>query len=133
MPDVTNTAPESKFKAMFRALKYKNYRLFFMGQGVSLIGTWMQQVALSWLVYRLTDSVLLLGVLGFASQIPSFLLGPFAGVISDRMNKHHILLLSQTLCMLQATTLAILVLTDAITVPWIIGLSVFLGIINAFD
>ncbi len=133
MPNVTNPAPESKLSAMFRALKYKNYRLFFMGQGVSLIGTWMQQVALSWLVYRLTDSVFLLGILGFSSQIPSFLLGPFAGVVSDRKNKHHILLATQTLSLLQASTLAALVLTDAVTVPWIIGLSVFLGIINAFD
>jgi MFS family permease len=133
MPEVTNPAPESKFSAMFRALKYKNYRLFFMGQGISLIGTWMQQVALSWLVYRLTDSVFLLGILGFASQIPSFLLGPFAGVISDRRNKHRILLATQSLSLIQASTLAALVLTDTITVPWIIGLSVFLGIINAFD
>jgi MFS family permease len=133
MPDTTNPAPESKFSAMFRALKYRNYRMFFIGQGISLIGTWMQQVALSWLVYRLTDSVFLLGILGFASQIPSFLLGPFAGVISDRRNKHRILLATQTLSLIQASTLAALVLTDTITVPWIIGLSVFLGIINSFD
>ncbi|WP_225307184.1 MFS transporter [Adhaeribacter soli] len=133
MPDLATPAPESKISAMFRALKYRNYRLFFMGQGVSLIGTWMQQVALSWLVYRLTDSVFLLGILGFASQIPSFLLGPFAGVVSDRRNKHRILLATQTLSLIQASTLAALVLTDHITVPIIIALSVFMGIINAFD
>src|SRR6478736_2770868 len=133
MPEITNPAPESKFSAMFRALKYKNYRLFFMGQGISLIGTWMQQIALSWLVYRLTDSVFLLGILGFSSQIPSFVLGPFAGVISDRRNKHRILLATQTLSLIQASTLAALVLTNSITIHWIIGLSVFLGIINSFD
>jgi MFS family permease len=133
MPEVTNSALESKFSAMFRALKYKNYRLFFIGQGISLIGTWMQQVALSWLVYRLTDSVFLLGILGFSSQIPSFLLGPFAGVISDRRNKHRILLATQFASLIQASLLAALVLTDTITIHWIIGLSVFLGIINAFD
>ncbi len=118
---------------MFRALQYKNYRLFFVGQGVSLIGTWMQQVAMSWLVYRLTDSVLLLGILGFASQVPAFLLGPFAGVLSDRFDKHRILILTQSLAMLQATLLAVLVLTNAITIYWILGLSIFLGIVNAFD
>ncbi|QMU27650.1 MFS transporter [Adhaeribacter radiodurans] len=118
---------------MFRALQYRNYRLFFMGQGVSLIGTWMQQVAMSWLVYRLTNSVLLLGILGFAGQVPAFLLGPFAGVLSDRFNKHRILILTQSLAMLQATILAVLVLTNAVTIYWILALSIFLGIVNAFD
>src|ERR1044072_6662287 len=96
-------------KSIFRALRYRNYRLFFMGQGVSLIGTWMQQVAMGWLVYRLTNSVLLLGILGFAGQVPAFLLGLFAGVLSDRFNKHRILILTQSLAMLQATILAVLV------------------------
>ncbi len=118
---------------MFRALRYPNYRYFFMGQGVSLVGTWMQQVAMSWLVYRLTDSVLLLGILGFASQIPAFLLGPVAGVFSDRYNKHRMLLITQSLAMVQATALALLVLTGTVTIYWILGLSIFLGIINAFD
>ena len=76
-----------------------------MGQGVSLVGTWMQQIAISWLVYRLTDSVFLLGVLGFASQVPTFLFGPFAGVVSDRYNRHRILLLTQALSMIQASVL----------------------------
>jgi MFS family permease len=129
----TKTRAKVPFQAMFRALSYRNYRLFFMGQGLSLIGTWMQQIAMSWLVYRLTGSVLLLGVLGFASQIPSFLLGPFAGVVSDRYNRHRVLLATQTLSMLQAAVLTALVMTDAVTLPWLLGLSAFLGFVNSFD
>lgn len=118
---------------MFRALRSYNYRLFFAGQGISLIGTWMQQLAMSWLVYRLTDSVLLLGLVNFCSQMPSFLLGPVAGVISDRFNRHRVLLLTQALSMLQAGTLAALVLTDHVNIPFIMFLSVFIGVVNAFD
>lgn len=118
---------------MFRALSSRNYKLFFVGQGISLIGTWMQQVALSWLVYRLTDSVFLLGAVTFSSQIPSFLLGPFAGVLADKFNRHKVLLVTQALSMLQATTLAILVLTNTIAIWHVLALSAFLGIINAFD
>jgi len=129
----TNTRGQVPMSEMFRALQYKNYRLFFSGQGVSLIGTWMQQIAMSWLVYRLTDSVFLLGVLGFASQVPSFLLGPFAGVVSDRFNRHRILILTQTLSMVQASVLTALVLTNTATTSWLIGLSIFLGVVNAFD
>ncbi|WP_246151203.1 MFS transporter [Adhaeribacter aerolatus] len=129
----TTTRRQVPLSEMFRALQYKNYRLFFSGQGISLIGTWMQQIAMSWLVYRLTDSVFLLGILGFASQIPSFLLGPFAGVVSDRFNRHRILIFTQALSMVQASVLATLVLTERATTTWLIGLSVFLGIVNAFD
>jgi MFS family permease len=129
----TTTRRQVPLSEMFRALQYKNYRLFFMGQGVSLVGTWMQQIAMSWLVYRLTNSVFLLGVLGFASQVPSFLFGPFAGVISDRFNRHRILILTQALSMVQASVLTALVLTETATTGWLIGLSVFLGIVNAFD
>jgi MFS family permease len=129
----TSTHPKVALADMFRALQYKNYRLFFMGQGLSLIGTWMQQIAMSWLVYRLTDSVLLLGVLGFAGQIPSFLLGPFAGVVSDRYNRHRVLLLTQTLSMLQAGVLTLLVMTNTVTIAWLLGLSAFLGFVNGFD
>ncbi|MBC3539954.1 MFS transporter [Rufibacter sp. H-1] len=118
---------------MFRALHYRNYRLFFMGQGISLIGTWMQQVAMSWLVYRLTDSVFLLGMVSFANQIPSFLLGPFAGVLSDRFDRHRVLLVTQFLFLIEASTLAALVLTDTVTIPYILALGVFAGIVNAFD
>lgn len=118
---------------MFRALSSRNYRLFFVGQGISLIGTWMQQIALSWLVYRLTDSVFLLGAVTFSSQIPSFILGPFAGVLADKFNRHKVLLVTQTLSMLQASTLAALVLTQTIEIWHILALSAFLGIINGFD
>lgn len=118
---------------MFRALESRNYRLFFMGQGISLIGTWMQQIALSWLVYRLTDSVFLLGAVTFSSQIPSFLLGPFAGVAADRFDRHKVLLVTQVLSMLQASTLAALVLTDSIEIWHVLALSAVLGIINALD
>ncbi len=118
---------------MFRALSSRNYKLFFVGQGISLIGTWMQQVALSWLVYRLTDSVFLLGAVTFSSQIPSFLLGPFAGVLADKFNRHKVLLVTQALSMLQATTLAILVLTNTIEIWHVLALSAVLGTINGFD
>ncbi|NTV14607.1 MAG: MFS transporter [Desulfobulbaceae bacterium] len=116
-----------------RALTSRNYRLFLAGQGISLIGTWMQQVAMSWLVYRLTGSVLLLGVTGFAGQIPNFLLAPVAGVLADRWNRRPLLIITQTLAMLQAVLLATLVLTGTIQVWQIIGLSVLLGVVNAFD
>lgn len=118
---------------IFRTLRYRNYRLFFAGQCVSLIGTWIQQIAVSWLVYRLTNSVLLLGVVGFAGQFPTFLFAPFAGVLSDRWNRHRILILTQTLSMLQAIILAILVLTESVSVWHIILLSLFLGCVNALD
>jgi MFS family permease len=122
-----------KLGGMFRALRYRNYRLFFIGQGISLIGTWMQQIALSWLVYRLTDSVFLLGAVTFSSQIPSFILGPFAGVIADRFNRQKVLILTQALSMLQASTLAALVLTETIQIWHVLTLSALLGTINAFD
>jgi len=120
-------------KSTFRALKYKNYRLFFLGQGTSLIGTWMQRIATSWLVYRLTGSAVLLGVVGFVSQIPSFVLSPLGGVAADRWNKKTIFLVTQILALLQALVLAVLVINGRITVAWIIGLNLFLGVINAFD
>src|SRR5512136_1466137 len=112
---------------IFRALRHRNYRLFFAGQFISLIGTWMQQVALGWLVYRLTNSVFLLGVVGFAGMLPMFLFSPFAGVLSDRWNRHRVLILTQSLSMFQALVLAVLVLTDMITVWHIIFLSFFIG------
>jgi MFS family permease len=115
------------------ALQYKNYRLFFGGQGVSLIGTWMQRIAMSWLVYRLTNSAFLLGLVGFTSQIPIFLLTPFAGVLADRMNRRRVLVVTQTLAMIQAFVLTVLVLTGTTAVWHIVCLSVFLGIVDAFD
>src|SRR3954470_7527817 len=85
---------------LLRALRYRNYRLYFAGQGVSLIGTWLTQVATSWLVYRLTGSTVKLGVVAFAGQIPLFILGPFMGVLVDRWNRHRILLFTQTVALL---------------------------------
>ncbi|MBN1298060.1 MAG: MFS transporter [Actinobacteria bacterium] len=123
----------SSVKAILRSLSHRNYRLFFSGQLVSLSGTWMQVVAMSWLVYRLTDSALMLGLVTFLSQIPSFLFAPFAGVCIDRWNKHKTLLFTQTLSMLQAFALAALTLTGVIRVWHIIVLSIVLGLTNAFD
>ena len=120
-------------RLIFRGLYHRNYRLFFGGQGISLIGTWMQQIAMSWLVYRLTNSAFLLGVVGFSSQICSFFFSPFAGVISDRWNRHHILVATQSLSMLQAFILATLTLTGVVAVHHLIILSFFLGFVNAFD
>jgi hypothetical protein len=95
-------------KLLLRALGSKNYRLYFIGQAVSLIGTWIQQIAMRWLVYRLTKSELLLGVVGFASDIPVFFLAPFAGLLADKVKRHHILAITQTLSALQAWVLAVL-------------------------
>jgi len=120
-------------RLIFRALYSRNYRLFFGGQGISLIGTWMQQIAMSWLVYRLTNSAFLLGLIGFSSQIASLFFSPFAGVLSDRWNRHHILVVTQLLAMIQAFILASLTLMGVIAVPHLIILSIFLGLVNAFD
>jgi MFS family permease len=119
--------------SLLRALAHRNYRLFFAGQSISLIGTWMQQIAMAWLVYLLTNSPFWLGVVGFAGQIPSFVLSPVAGVLVDRWNRHRLLLLTQSLAMLQAFVLAALALTGAIQVWHILVLSLFLGVVNAFD
>src|SRR5208282_1744312 len=120
-------------KTVFRALRHKNYRLFFSGQSISLIGTWMQQIAVSWLVYRMTNSAFLLGLVGFSSQIATFLLAPLAGVIADRHHRHRLLLITQSLAMLQAVVLYTLYVTHSIGVWHIILLSLFLGAVNAFD
>jgi MFS family permease len=117
----------------FRSLKYRNYRLFFGGQSISLIGTWIQRIATPWLVYDLTKSVFLLGLVGFIGQIPTFLLAPFAGVLSDRWNRYRIMIITQVLAMLQALILAWLVATGTVRVWHVIVLSGFLGCINAFD
>ncbi len=122
-----------KLELLLRALKYRNYKLFFSGQIISLTGTWMQQVALSWLVYRLSGSAFILGVVGFSSQVPTFLLSPFAGVLIDRMNKHRIIVTTQVLLMIQAFVLTILIFTDNISVWLVILLNIFSGIINGFD
>jgi len=116
-----------------RALRHRDVRLFFAGQGTSLVGTWMQQVAVSWLVYRLTDSPLLLGVVSFGSQFPTFLIAPVGGALADRWNRYRMVVLAQTLSMLQAIVLAVLVLTGAVQVWHVFALSVFLGLANGLD
>jgi len=118
---------------MFRALRHRNYALFFSGQMTSMVGTWMTRIATSWLIYKLTGSALLLGVVGFAGQIPSFILAPFAGVLVDRWSRHRVLVWTQALAMLQSAALAVLDLTGTIKVSHVIGLAVFQGVINAFD
>ncbi|HEX7417430.1 MAG TPA: MFS transporter [Steroidobacteraceae bacterium] len=116
-----------------RALRHRNYRLFFLGQLISLCGTWMQTVAQSWLVYRLTGSAVLLGLVGFASQIPVFLFAPLGGVVADRHHRHGVLLVTQAASMLLALILAILTLTHVIRVWEIFALAALLGVANAFD
>ena len=116
-----------------RALRHRNYRLFFSGQSLSLIGTWITRVATSWLVYRLTGSELLLGIVGFCGQIPTTLLAPFAGVLVDRWDKHRLLVATQALSLLQSLALGLLTLSHHITVGWVLGLQVVQGLINAFD
>jgi MFS family permease len=128
------TSPASAPRVgVFRALRHRNYRLFFGGQTVSLIGTWITRIATSWLVYRLTGSVLLLGVVGFCSQIPTLILAPFAGVLVDRWNRHRILVVTQVLSMLQSFALAGLSFAGIITVRDVLLLQMVQGIINAFD
>lgn len=121
------------FRQMLRALSSRNYRLFYGGQGISVIGTWITRVATSWLVYRLTGSALMLGLTGFIGQLPVFLFGPVAGVVVDRVSKHRLLLVTQALSLLQSALLAILTLSGVITVTQIILLSALQGFINAFD
>ncbi|NUQ21453.1 MAG: MFS transporter [Gemmatimonadaceae bacterium] len=116
-----------------RAFASRNYRLFFSGQSVSLIGTWITRIATSWLVYRLTHSALLLGLVGFCGQIPTLLLSPLAGVLVDRWDRHRILVWTQVLSALQSLALAILAFSGTITVAWVLVLQVVQGIINAFD
>jgi MFS family permease len=118
---------------MLRAFRYRNYRLFFGGQIVSLIGTWITTTATSWLVYRLTGSAFLLGVVGFSSQFPSFLLTPFAGIFVDRWNRHRLLVGTQTASMIISFVLAALTLSSSISIHWLIIVSVFQGVVNAFD
>ena len=130
---VLKQTPSGRFSHAWRALRHRNFKLFFTGQSISLIGTWMTRVATSWLVYRLTGSALLLGLVGFAGQIPTFLLAPFAGVLVDRLNRRNMLVWTQALAGLQSLALAVLTLAKIITVHEVIWLSVLQGLINAFD
>jgi MFS family permease len=122
-----------RLKIIFRSLKYRNYRLFFGGQSISLIGTWMQRIAMPWLVYHITGSVLLLGVVSFAGQIPTFLLAPIAGVLTDRWNRYHVLIVTQIVAMIQAFVLTWLYYAGTIQIWHIVILSAILGCFNAFD
>jgi MFS family permease len=126
-------APDEGLSHAWRALRHRNFRLFFGGQSISLIGTWMTRVATSWLVYRLTKSAVLLGTVGFAGQIPTFLLAPIAGVIVDRIDRRKVLVWTQALAMVQSLLLACLTLSNRITITEVLILSAFQGVINAFD
>jgi MFS family permease len=119
--------------AALRALHSRNYRLFVSGQVISLIGTWMQSVAQSWLIYRLTGSAALLGLIGFAGQIPIFVLAPFGGVVADRLNRHRVIIATQTSMMVLAALLAALTLAGIVREWQIFVLASLLGIANAFD
>ncbi|HSQ05123.1 MAG TPA: MFS transporter, partial [Burkholderiales bacterium] len=120
-------------RRLTRSLRHRNYRLFFSGQSISLVGTWITRIATSWLVYRLTGSELLLGLVGFCGQIPTLLLAPFAGVLVDRWDRHRMLVVTQALSLLQSLALALLTFSGRITVNDILLLQVVQGVINAFD
>jgi MFS family permease len=122
-----------RIRFSLRALRHRDLRLFFAGQLVSLIGTWMQQVAVSWLMYRLTGSPFMLGVIAFSQQFPTFVVAPFAGALADRWDRHRMVVVAQFLLMLQAATLAALVLTNTVQVWHVIALSVTLGLLSGID
>src|SRR6516225_583787 len=126
-------SPRSRVATAVRALRHRNFQLFFAGQMISLVGTWMQTVAQSWLVYRLTGSTLLLGTVGFAGQIPVFLVAPIGGVIADRTNRHRVVIATQTASMILAFSLSLLTLTHRVQVWQIMVLAAGLGVVNAFD
>jgi len=130
---VAPASPRSRFATAVRALRHRNFQLFFAGQMISLIGTWMQTVAQSWLVYRLTGSSLLLGTVGFASQLPVFLIAPIGGAVADRTNRHRVVIATQTASMILAFILSLLTLTHRVQVWQIMVLAAGLGVVNAFD
>ena len=131
--DIRSSRPLSSVSHAWRALRHRNFQLYFVGQGISVIGTWMTRVATTWLVYQLTHSALLLGVVTFAGQIISFLLGPFAGVWVERLERRKLLLATQAAAAVQSLALAGLVLAHRITLTEIIALTALQGVINAFD
>jgi MFS family permease len=128
-----SSVQQGRYSYAWRALRHRNFKLFVSGQSVSLIGTWMTRLATSWLVWRLTHSALLLGVVGFAGQILTFALAPFAGVLIERMDRRKLLVWTQALAGMQSLAMAGLTLAHIITVKEIIGLSLLQGLINAFD
>src|SRR5947209_327459 len=133
--EASSSQPEntSRLPATLRSLKHRNFQLFFSGQLISLIGTWMQSIAQSWLVYRLTGSSLLLGSVGFASQLPVFLIAPLGGIVADRHNRHRVVIATQAASMMLATILAALTLTGTVKIWHIFVLAALLGVVNAFD
>jgi MFS family permease len=134
---LTEQVPEpqalSRLPAAFRSLRHRNFQLFFSGQLISLTGTWMQNIAQAWLVYRITGSSLLLGSVGFASQIPVFLFAPLGGIIADRHNRQPVVIATQTASMILAFILSVLTLTNTVQVWHIFVLATLLGVVNAFD
>ncbi len=122
-----------RIREAVRALRHRNYRIYYFGMLVSFTGTWMQSVAQSWLIYRLTGSAWLLGLVGFAGQVPVFLLAPLGGVMADRHSRHRIIIITQTLAMLQALGLAALTIGGGVTVHAVFALAMLLGVVNAFD
>jgi MFS family permease len=128
-----NSTRTCNLPPILRALRHRNYRLFFAGQSISLVGIWMTRLATAWLVWRLTHSATMLGLLGFASQVPTFVFAPLAGVWVDRLDRHRLLVATQVLAMLQSFALAALVFSGAILVWEIFLLQLFQGLINAFE
>ena len=131
--DSDDSQVNNRFSALKRSFRHRNYRLFFVGQLLSVTGAWMQLVAQSWLVYRLTGSPALLGLVGFASQIPILVLSPIGGAVADRLRRRHILLLTQSAAMALASTLAVLALSEHIQVWEIFVLAGLSGLTSAFD
>ena len=127
------SANKGRFGVVFRALRSRNFRLFFGGQGISLIGTWMQMTTVAWLVWRLSHSAVLLGLVGFAARIPTFVMAPFAGVLVDRVDRYRLVILTQVLSMAQALILAGLMYSGRLAIWHVIALSFLLGFINALD
>src|SRR5438093_1012372 len=125
--------PRAYLRSTFRALQHRNYRLYWTGQLISLVGTWMQSVAQGWLMHRLTSSALMLGILGFAQFLPVMFLSLWAGVIADRMDKRRLILITQSAALVQAALLA-LVVTLGVVQPWmVLALAFVFGIVNSFD
>ncbi len=133
VPRVTTPAPASERPSRLRALRSRNYRLFFTGQSVSLVGTWVTRIATSWLVYQLTDSAWWLGVVGFVGLLPTLFVAPVAGVLVDRWDRHRVLVVTQALSLLQSAALAALAFTHTVTVGHLLWLQLVQGLVNALD
>src|SRR5512145_445825 len=131
--EASGLARSTRLPKTFRALQHRNYRLYFAGQLISMAGTWMQVVAQGWLVYQLSHSELMLGVVGFAAAIPSLLISPWGGVIVDRVSKRQLLVITQSAAMVLAFVLAVLAFTGAVQVWHIVALAALLGVVNSFD